>query len=49
VFDQSGQARLLVSSMATANPDIDGATADLKRLIAHGRQPGLWRRIMRMV
>lgn len=49
VFDQDGQARLLVGSMATANPDIAGATADLRRLIAQGRPPGLWARIMRVV
>lgn len=48
-FDQDGRARLLVSSMATANPDIAGATADLQRLIAQGSRPGLWARIMQVV
>ncbi len=33
VFDKTGALRLLISSMSTAKPDIDGATADLKRLI----------------
>ncbi len=49
VFDDAGRARLLVPSMATADPDIAGATADLKRLVAQGSEPGLWRRIMRVV
>lgn len=49
VFDQGGHARLLVSSMATASPDIDGTAADLKRLVAQGDQPGLWREIIRRV
>ncbi len=49
VFDQDGRARLLVSSMVTANPDIAGATADLQRLIAQGSRPGLWARIMQVV
>lgn len=33
VFDGSGAARLLIPSLASAKPDIDGAAADLKRLI----------------
>ncbi|MBN9046593.1 MAG: SCO family protein [Rhizobiales bacterium] len=34
IFDRSGAARLLVSSLGTSNPDLAGVTADLKRLIA---------------
>lgn len=34
VFDKNGDARLLISDMATAGPDTDGTTADLKRLLA---------------
>jgi protein SCO1/2 len=33
VFDRSGRARLLVSSLSTDQPDIDGVAADLKRLL----------------
>lgn len=33
VFDGSGAARLLLSSLSTANPDLAGITADLKRLV----------------
>ena len=32
VFDRQGNARLLVPSMASKNPDIDGLSADLVRL-----------------
>lgn len=34
VFDRSGAARLLMSSMGTSSSDLAGATADLKRLIS---------------
>lgn len=34
VFDPSGKARFLVSSLATADPDVVGTRADLKHLIA---------------
>jgi protein SCO1/2 len=34
VFDGSGAARLLLSSLALAAPDLTGATTDLKQLIA---------------
>lgn len=33
VFDKKGAVRLLLSNLTGANPDIDGAVADLKRLI----------------
>lgn len=40
VFDQAGNARLLVPEMGTANPDIDGFAADLKRL---ADEPPSWK------
>ena len=40
VFDQDGNARLLVSSMATPKPDIDGTAEDLHTLIAQHQSPG---------
>lgn len=49
IFDQDGNARLLVSDMATQHPDIAGTTADLRRLIKHPHPPGLLERIVRMV
>ncbi len=49
VFDQNGDARLLVDSMATPKPDIKGATQDLQTLITQDQPPGLLDRIMRMV
>ncbi len=33
VFDRSGKARLLVSSLSTDHPDIDGTAADLRALL----------------
>jgi protein SCO1 len=33
VFDQTGAIRLLMSSLATAKPDIEGGVEDLRRLI----------------
>lgn len=33
VFDKKGAVRLLVSSLGTAKPDVEGTLADLKRLI----------------
>ena len=33
VFDRTGAIRLLISGLATAQPDIDGSVEDLKRLI----------------
>lgn len=49
VFDQNGKARLLVDSMATPKPDIDGTTKDLRTLIAAHQSPGLLQRILRIV
>lgn len=49
IFDQHGNARLLVSDMATQHPDIAGTTADLRRLITHPSSPSLLRRIIQMV
>ncbi len=49
VFDQDGNARLLVSSMATQKPDIDGTTQDLRRLISQHESPGLLGQIERIV
>ncbi|MGB2730597.1 MAG: SCO family protein [Methylovirgula sp.] len=49
VFDGTGAARLLVSSLATAKPDIQGTTADLRRLLATTRPPSLLGRLGGMV
>ena len=49
IFDQDGNARLLVSSMATQHPEIDGTAKDLQTLIAQHHPPGLLDRILRMV
>lgn len=46
VFDQSGAARLVISSLHTAKPDIPGAADDLKRLATHAAPKGLFGRIM---
>lgn len=40
VFDKQGNARLLVPSMASQNPDIDGLAADLVRLA--NEKPSWW-------
>jgi protein SCO1/2 len=37
VFDGSGAAQFLVPTLASAVPDIDGAAADLKRLVAESK------------
>jgi protein SCO1/2 len=49
VFDQNGDARLLVDSMAAPKPDIDGTTKDLQTLIAQHQSGGLLQRIARIV
>ena len=49
IFDQDGNARLLVSSMATQNPEVEGTAADVKQLIAQHHPPGLLERIERIV
>ncbi len=49
VFDQTGKIRLLISSMATGKPDIDGAAADLGRLVDQADPPGFFQRILQMI
>ena len=49
VFDQSGEARLLVDLMATQKPDIEGATKDLQALLAEHQPHGLLNRILQIV
>jgi protein SCO1/2 len=39
VFDQTGKVRLLITSMASPTPDVDGATADLSTLLDQGGSP----------
>ena len=48
VFDQDGNARLLIGSMATQKPDIDGTAQDLRTLIAQHTPPDLLERILRI-
>lgn len=48
VFDTAGQARLILTSMASAKPDIDGVAADLRQLIQQ-TQPSLWQRLLNIV
>ena len=48
-FDGSGAARLLISSLAEAAPDLSGTAADLKRLIANSGPSDLLERMWRMV
>jgi protein SCO1 len=49
VFDQSGKIRLLITSMSTNAPDIDGATADLGQLVEQANPPGFFQRILQMI
>jgi protein SCO1/2 len=49
VFDQDGNARLLVGSMATQKPDMDGTAQDLRTLIAQYKPPDLLDRILWIV
>ncbi|MGH7058286.1 MAG: SCO family protein [Acetobacteraceae bacterium] len=48
VFGRSGDARLIIPSMATTNPDIDGTVEDLKALV-RAPGPGLLERIFHAV
>jgi protein SCO1/2 len=48
VFDAKSQARLVLTSMSSAKPDIDGVAADLRQLIQQA-QPSLWQRLLNMV
>ena len=45
VFDRTGAARLLVPSLANAEPDLAGTAADLERLL-HGGQGGWFDRLI---
>lgn len=47
VFDRAGDARLLVPSLASAQPDLAGTAADLERLL-HGGSGGLLARLGRL-
>lgn len=49
VFDQQGHIRLLLSSLGTANPDIDGAAADLERLTSDGGSSGFLYQLRQMI
>jgi len=40
VFDKTGKIRLLLASLMTENPDVDGMAADLSRLIDEGNENG---------
>ena len=48
-FDGTGAARLLIPSFATASPDIDGTTADLRRLLRASGPRGLFSRWLGML
>jgi protein SCO1/2 len=47
VFDRRGAARLIVAGLDSAMPDVAGATADLRRLIAEAPPSGLLARLRR--
>jgi len=49
VFDQNGNARLLVDSMATQKPDVVGTEDDLRRLIVQRPPMEWWEKIERAV
>ena len=49
VFDQIGNARLLVDSMATQKPDVVGTEDDLRRLIVQREPMEWWEKIERLV
>jgi protein SCO1 len=49
VFDRSGEARLLISGLATGNPNLDGVAGDLRTLIEHSRHISVWQRILNMI
>jgi protein SCO1 len=49
VFDATGAARLIVPSLGSGSSDIAGVTADLRRLIAGARAPGLLARLMEFI
>jgi len=47
-FDAGGATRLLIPSMASSTPDIDGTAADLRQLIAAPQPTGWWGRLLRL-
>jgi protein SCO1 len=49
VFDQTGEARLLIASLATTTPDIAGTADDLERLARSGSPPSFVARLLRLV
>jgi len=49
VFDATGDARLLVASMASTKPDIGGTASDLTRLVNERPGGGVVGRLLRMV
>jgi protein SCO1 len=49
VFDATGAARLLISSLATTGVDVAGVTADLRGLIEAAHPPGLMARLMQFI
>jgi protein SCO1/2 len=50
VFDASGAARLVATSLSSANPDKAGVGADLKRLVGQAANPpGLLDRLLQLV
>ena len=48
-FDGSGAARLLIPSMASKDPDIDGTADDLRRLIQGTERRGLFSHMIEML
>ena len=49
VFDRTGKIRLLLSSLATGQPELDGTTADLQRLIGGDASQGLLGRLLNLI
>jgi protein SCO1/2 len=45
VFDQDGNIRLLMTSLASSDPGIDGAAADLTQLVDEANPPGFFQRL----
>jgi protein SCO1 len=48
-FDRNGEVRLLFSGLATAKPDLDGVTDDLRTLLKQSSHLSLWQRILQML
>ena len=49
VFDRRGGARVLIAGLGTSQPDVAGATADLRQLAHESGRPGIWERIAELV